>query len=151
VKAIRVSMYPPHPPHDPTTVVVREQDITVSIEDLVQQTAAGQPGVFHVFDQFDSNDDIVRTSIHGAERIRDEERNMAVLYYWLASFLPRMNPSGYLATKDPAPLGVVDIETTLAELAKHPNYRPDVTVRVRAKDGSLVDLLDGKTLVADAG
>lgn len=148
-KAIRITMYAPHD-LSPTTVVIMERDIDngMTVEELCDHHArVAMPGTFCVFDTFETEDDMVRASVHAGERIRqDDERNMAIAYYYNAALLRQVGEQGVLMNPRPAPLTVEDITTVLKALALHPNYRPTQTVQCTTMTGGpqLVMLTKGE-------
>lgn len=147
-RAMRVTMYAPHD-LSPTTVIMLESDITVSLDELAASTVRGAPGIFYVFDQFETEDDILRATIHGQERVREEEeRNMAILYYWTTGpALKQVKPSGVLVMPKPAPLTKSDIEPVMELVRKHRAYQGQ-RILITTADHELLEFTgDGKVKV----
>lgn len=148
-KAVRITMYAPHD-LSPTTVVIMERDIDngMTVAELCDHHArVAMPGTFCVFDTFETEDDMVRASIHAGERIRPEdERNMAISYYYNAAMLRQVADGGVLTNPAPAPLTVEDITAVLKALAFHPNYSSDKTIQCFTALGGhqLVELRNGE-------
>lgn len=144
MKVLRSTMYPPSI-DEPITIVAAAPSLKVSVE----EAAAGmeQPGMFVVSDIFELPDDTQepRLSVEGMKRqmtCSEDERNMAICYYWNAAQLARMNPGGGLANPSPAPLSVKQLEVVLRQLSKHPNYQKQTVICV-SKDRRVVQILGG--------
>lgn len=140
MKVLRSTMYPPSI-DEPITVVVSERSLRVSIEQAAAEVE--QPGMFVVNDIFESfTADDVKLTLEGAERQRanaENERNMAISYYWNAATLTKVIEGGSLTNPQPAPLTVEQIQVVLRQLHRHPSYRKQ-TVMCVSRDFRFVTL-----------
>jgi hypothetical protein len=145
---LRCSFYtPPITPGGslPTTVVVRDVDVTVTPEEWVAMMEADAAPIFVATEVFESPDTELPFAIKaGMERLRDgrveAERNMAIAYYWFTQQLARMKPGGGIVTQTrPAPFGMEDAKTVLRQIKAHPSWR-EQGVTIITDDGEGVGL-----------
>lgn len=159
MRAVRHTVFPD--PSNPVTAITVESEMKAdALTGIAEELTL--PGLFSLTEIFevkgvesgdDGTDALMKAIMQGGERVREraqQEVNMAVGYYWNADQLVKVKAGGVLMNPARAPFGVSDVETVLAQLAQHPNYKPGVTVRSTAEDGSLVSMKDGVTLVEDA-
>jgi hypothetical protein len=154
IKAVRHTVFAD--PSNPVTAVTLEGDLNIDPAKIEEElTLAGVFSITEVFDvpEAEIDGDALLTAIKlSGERVRErapEEINMAVGYHWNAEQLAIVREGGTLLNPATAPFGVSDVETVLTQLAQHPNYKPGVTVRCFAKDGTIVSMKDGVTMVED--
>lgn len=146
-------------PSNPITAITLESDMKDGALNGIEDELT-LPGVFSLTEVFevkgvesgDEGDALMKAIMQAGERVRErapEEINMAIGYYWNAEQLQKVRAGGVLMNPARAPYGVSDVETMLTQLAQHPNYKPGVTIRCTAKDGSIVAMADGRTFVED--
>ncbi len=148
MKAARISMYGPD--LEPVTAVMLEDQIRVSIEELVGEQRI-LPGGYVVCDVFETGDDgegetrVMRATleaVHRQEVSLDYEKNAAMLYHWNAMTLERVSEGGVLTGTLPCPLRVETIIDVLEQLAKHPAYRGQLVMAI-SEDQQFVTMRDG--------
>lgn len=151
------------PNQPPITTVMRDRDLKLGIEGTIEDLFKTPPGpsaierpiedevfdaVFFVYEVFDmQNADMPAATIEAKRRLDKralEEQNMAVLYYYNAQALVPVNDDGHLINPRPAPLRADDIDMTLKQLAKHPNYKPGQTIHCTSHDGIDVTMKAGE-------
>lgn len=159
MKAVRHTVFPD--PSNPVTAITVEGEMKNGALDNIEAELT-LPGLFSITEIFevkgvehgdDGTDALMKAIMQGGERVREraqQEVNMAVGYYWNADQLVKVKAGGTLMNPARAPFGVSDVETMLTQLAQHPNYKPGVTIRSTAEDGSFVSMKDGVTMVEDA-
>lgn len=149
-RAVRATMYPPPGyPGRLVMTVVRDVDVTVSLEEYVAKVA--QPGLFTLFDVFDVRDDcsIERATEMACERQRqraERETAMALFYHWNAGRLPMLRPGGVTTATRPAPLSVEELTEAMKQLARHPDYRSHTVIAI-AEDGTVLSMRNGEVAV----
>jgi hypothetical protein len=150
MRVLRISLWGPD--LEPLSMVVREHDMTLPLEEVVRQQVESPdaPGyVSHEILEVEEEDiaavtlGIVRRHAEQQER----ERNAAMLYWWDAAQLPRLTEGGVLTATKPAPLSVDEIRDALEQLARHPHYRGQLVVSI-AEDGRVVTMRDGAATVS---
>lgn len=149
MRAVRVSMYGPDIVQ-PITAVMFEDQISVTIEELVAEQAT-LPGGYVVCDVFETSDGgsveervmlgTLESLRRHAERV-ELERNAALLYHYDAEALSRVSEGGVLTATIPAPLDAETIIDVLEQLAHHPNYRGQLVMAI-SEDERLVTMRDG--------
>lgn len=142
MRILRYTMYSPD--LQPVSPIVRDIDMTV----LLEEAAYLQPGMFAIIDIFEmpDNSTLEQCIAGGLERMHeriDDERNMAMHYYWHAQQLMFAISTGVIANTRPAPLTADQLKVSLEQLATHPDYRRQ-TIRSIADDGTFVVLADGR-------
>lgn len=147
MKALRVTHWAPD--LDPVTIIAREDALKVSIEAMAETQRIA--GVFTIIDFFEVEDDgdAEGAAAIGAKRAAERfkvERNMAMLFYFDAETLARVNPGGVLTATLPAPLSKDDIVATLLQLAAHPNYHRSQSVLAISEDHEIVMLRGGEII-----
>lgn len=147
MNAIRHTIWPE--PTSPMTAIAQEEDFVNTVDPA---TELALPGIFSVTEVFEVPDgggltEAIAIACERAQERAECEMNMAVGYYWNADKLAITRAGGSLTNPSPAPYSVVDMESVLTQLAQHPNYKPGVTVRAVAEDGSVVVMKDGTTMV----
>ena len=152
-RILRASMYPPGG-DPPVTIVLREVDLTMPIEEAAKLNDE-MPGGFVITDIFElpgnpSIEQATFKAIELANAAQEREQDMALTYYYEASYLRNVAPGGVLAMTQPAPLSVEDLAVPLRQLANHPEYRNHTIVGI-SMDGKIVELRNGKVSVPDNG
>ena len=152
----RSSLYKSPLPEDfpPLGTILREQDMNCTIEQAIAE-APPVPGALIINDIFEVDHEVESPIEMGLlVRARLEERqqrelNMAMLYFWDAMHLERVNQGGVLSGTEPAPLNCDEVGYVLNQLKRHPNWRQQ-TVVVYASDMERVVLHpDGKVTFGD--
>lgn len=136
MRVMRASTYPPDS-LDPLTIVMRQCDSRMPLEEI----AADEFG-FTVLDIFEMEDEpsIAEATHEAAKRstgLLDEERNMAIMYYWLWSQFKTLAKGGIMMSDIPAPLTVEQIHYVHRLLRRLPDYK-NYTFMTFAKDGTPV-------------
>lgn len=138
---MRTTCWPPD--LRPFTVVVAERDVTMPLEEI------GRPeGFFFVKQDIFSHesDSLAMASVVGNSRMHaqlETERNQAIMFFWYAQQLPRVNPGGVVASTKPAPMTEGDIREVFKQLCDLRDYR-DTTLIAIAKDGTEVSMKEGR-------
>jgi hypothetical protein len=146
VKILRASMFPPDG-SPPATMVMRESDLNVTIEEAAK-TQEDFPGGFVICDIFElpgepTIEEATFRAIELVNAAQEREQNMALTYYYEASHLRFSAPNGVLAMTMPAPLSVDDLAVPLKQLANHPDYRNHTIIAI-SMDGKIVELRNGE-------
>lgn len=124
----------------PTTVVVSEADVTVPLDEI---SVPMETAMFVKDEIFELADDV---SVAGATLFATElcrknlrnERNQAIMYYWIAMQFQRVRERGVIASPKWAPLSVDEMKAVHKQLIEHPHYR-DQTLLAFAEDGTPVE------------
>jgi len=137
MKAIRITHWSPGPQYAPLTMAAYADSFKVPVEEIDDID-----GVLTITDVFEAEPDLetftlAQVAMRRAHRTHDDERNMAILYYWTLQHFRIMRPRGTIATIDPSPLSVEQIKTVFAQLGKAPGYR-DFTFATTSQDGTPV-------------
>lgn len=152
---LRCSLHtPPLGPGDlPTTIIVRDVDVTVSPEQWAERMTADAAPIFITTAVYELEGDdlsLEAAVAHGTDQMRERvhvEQNMAIAYYWFTHSFSKIAPGGTVAQKDPAPFGVEDAKTVLRQIGAHPAWQQQ-TVYIIADDGEFVVLKpDGSVAV----
>lgn len=163
MKVLRATMWPPPadngPPSakdGPVTMVMRDSDMTLPLEDVARHVSAPlvEGAAFIVLEVFTAPDgtSIETVTLEGQRRARKRaasEKNMAIAFYYYVGWLPRMNPGGVVTATKPAPLEADDLATVAEQLARQTVYQGQTVLQI-AKDGRLVWLRAGTVTIEDA-
>jgi hypothetical protein len=151
MKVLRCTMYPSPDPKDAVTVTISEKSGIEPLDKIA--TRMLMPGTFVVSDIFEVPDttDELHIALLGMKRLEDsaraqDERNMAISYYWNAMQLKKLAPGGTLANPKPAPLYGTQIEMVLLQLVKHPDYYGQ-TIMCIASDHEMVIINRNGTII----
>ena len=152
---LRSTMYPPPGTgNGPITTVLRETDLNCPLaEAIARMTAPLDLPLWVVADTF-----VVPpgTSIESAtfeaqrragERYEDE-KNMAIAFYWYLGALLRTVDAGVVSATLPAPLDADALRGVAVALAKQPAYRRQTLIQI-ACDGRIVRLANGEVFVEE--
>ena len=147
MKVLRATVFPrPVKGSFPLTTVVRDIDMTESLEAIRDYAEALDRTSLVVSDLFELPDDtdIVAATLAAERRVRkDVERNMATLFHWDAMTLEVTRPTSVISPTLPAPLGEEDAGVTLEALAEHPGYKGHAVV-VICEDWTILAMRHGK-------
>jgi len=152
VRILRVTRY--SSPESRATTIVREHDITVSIEEAIKQLTAPSVGfiVSEVFEMAGAPS--IEEAAFEAEKRRRlgafDEDNQAICYYWSVMQLRLLKGDGLLGMKDPSPLSVAQLEVVLRQIAQHANYQRQTIVAI-ASDARIVKMRGGEILCEMTG
>lgn len=151
MKVLRFTIYDPG--LEPATVVLRDIDLEVSIEEAIQ-VQEDLPSGFVTHEIFETEEiNIKRVTEMAIERMADtaeKDRNAAMLYWWDLAALERVAKGGVVTGTEPAPLSSGEVENVLRQLAKAPESEGK-TVLAIAEDYSIVRLLSGKVEIVGKG
>lgn len=151
MRVLRSSMWA-DPDNDPATIIVRDSDVTDSLESIREQlldppTGAGSEyRPFVTFDIFEMKDaEILGATQEAAQRQDlDRERDMAILFFFATqTVLPITNANGLWIAPDPSPLSLDQIELALNQVAMHPVYEQQKVVFL-SEDGERITLENGE-------
>jgi hypothetical protein len=136
MKVMRVSTYPPDS-LEPITIVMRQCDAAMPLEEI----ALDEFG-FSFMDIFemDGEPGIPEATFEAARRAEgnfDDERNMAIMYYWLWGQFRILKPGAIVLSDRPAPLSVEQIHYVHRQLRRLPDY-DGYTFTTFAQDGTPV-------------
>src|SRR5262245_8668071 len=123
MKVLRSTVYPPE--GVPLTVVMRDTDIKVPVEQAATMNQPPEALVVHDIFTVEDGSSIVEATFEGEERARlqrKHENNMAVLFYYNAAQLERIVDGGVLVNPAPAPLSADNIAAVFDQLREHPSY-----------------------------
>jgi hypothetical protein len=141
-----------HWPHSnmPVTVATTENDLTVTPVEMIEGMLDVGEGFF-THEMFEAPvDDIVLAGVECARRAEaayDDERNMAIAYYWYASTCRVVQPDGQVISDKPAPLTREQVAWVFRSLARHPNYKGQ-RIHVPLQDGTSIEMRKGEVLPA---
>lgn len=145
MRILRSSVYPHYRRgKEPLTTIVRDQDLKISIEEFI--AAMPSQDIFIINEILTVPDNSTFDWCLGyalAHINSQDEANMAMLYYFDADELHRINPGGTLAGTVPTPLSIEQVETVLKQLAKHSDYQQQ-TIKAIAQNGTIVTLIHGQ-------
>lgn len=147
VRVLRQALWSPK--LEPLIMCVREDDLTLTLEEFqARHDRLDNPGVFvsqEILSIPDGSDMLEATRrVDEAFRAKyQRERHQAMTYYWFGDKLRLLSSTGLVSTTERAPLSRAELRESLTQLAKHPNYKPGMTVQVHAEDGSIVKLYQG--------
>lgn len=136
----------------PFTTIISESDTRDTLESVrvTLMENAAERGVFTICEIREGASDPADASFSFIQEIDVErEKNMAILYYWVRQTMPQVNEGGAilpnpLAPGYPAPLTGKEVERVMEQIASAFDYRPSITVRVDAEDGSTLILKNGE-------
>ena len=151
MKIWRSSLYQDPFTFPPPTMSARECDLKAPIEEVLQTKKI--PGGLTIDEIIEVDHDVeeMEMGLLVVNRLKERQKaelNMAILYFWSAMQLERVNPRGVLATTKVAPLTVSEIITVLGQLQYHSNWKQQ-TVRVIAQCGEVVTLASDGAVVAE--
>lgn len=135
MKVIRATVYPPDS-LSPATVVMRQCDAAVPLEEIGEDEDG-----FVITDIFEVPDEqsFGKTVLDAMERVNlDDERNQAIMYYWLLGQFNIFADGAFILSDIPAPLTVEQIQYVHRALKRHTAYR-GFTFSTFAKDGTPVE------------
>lgn len=141
MRVLRSSAY--SPALKPLTTVMRDSDVIDTLESI----RAGIPredDVLVITDLFEMEDGVIEAATHAAlARLnRDEERNMAILYFWATMTLRSVTDEGMLVMPAPAPLSEEQVRAVFEQIVQHSAYRHQ-HVEIPAADGTRIVIEDG--------
>lgn len=148
MRAVRVSMYGPD--LEPVSVTMVEDQIIVSIEELVAEQRI-LPGGYVVCDVFETGDDgdgearVMRATLESVNRQAaraEDEKNAAMLYHYNAMTCARVTEGGVLTQTIPSPLSAETIIDVLEQVSHHPLYRHQLMVAI-SEDEQIITMRDG--------
>lgn len=147
MKFIRTTLW--QSPDDHAHVVMAPTDSNDALDDVFDDVLAkiAPPGAFFTLAVFEHPAEVVDPAVVQAamrlfDGVAEDERNMAILYFFDAATLLRIKPHGMLASTEMAPLTADQVEFTLKQLARHPNYQHQSCVTM-TKDLMIVSMKDG--------
>lgn len=149
MRVLRTTIFPdPRARKGPVTIVVRDSDIVVPLEEMVEQQRFLDPGSFVITDIFDMPDSGIEeaTRVAYAKRNEQDENNMAMLFAWTVMALATMKPAHIKMNKG-APLTVDQIVYTFEAVAHHPDYQGSIVETHSIKTGATVTLDSGVVTV----
>lgn len=144
MRVVRVSCYGPM--EGPLTMVMRESDLQVTIEEFVERTFTPGAFVAHEVFEVDPAPSILEATVEAGKRMTaryNTERDMALLYHWDGEALAKVLPEGVVAATKAAPLTNEEVECVLLQLAKHPLYKNQKVV-VISKTNDVISMQSGK-------
>jgi hypothetical protein len=148
VTVVRLTHWP-HP-DAPMTVATTENDLTVTPVEMIERMLAAREGFF-THEMFEAPvDDIVLAGVECARRAEaayDDERNMAIAYFWYANTCRMVHPDGQIISDKPAPLTREQVAWVFRSLAHHPYYKGQ-RVHVPLPDGTFIEMKEGEVLPA---
>lgn len=129
---------------EPLVTAFSPAELTIPLEDFYEQ--AKKPGSLLILDFFEAASLEMRDigpalEARNAER-EEEERHMAMLYFWSLSQLRLLQPRGLLAMPNPAPISADNIVLVLEQVADAPAYKHQ-TITAIAEDGRVIHMSDG--------
>jgi hypothetical protein len=136
MRILRSVMVTPMPELERMMVVVRDVDMAVPLEEI---NATGEFG-FVLEEIFEMPDDtsILNATIEAERRTNPEdERNMAILYYWTHMHFVMLKPGGIVMSTQPAPLSEEQIRYVWGMLASLTDYE-GYNFKTITKDGRSV-------------
>jgi hypothetical protein len=132
----------------PVIAVVRKDELTVSVEELISTWKQKDPTTLILVDEMEVQDDASDEQVgkamadRFAEKIQTEG-NMAAVFVWAASNFARLTPlTGVMSMKSLSPLTVEELEIVLKQVIRHPAYAKQ-TVVTFSKDGRVVRVVNG--------
>lgn len=141
-----------HWPHIdmPTTIATTEDDLKVTPVEAIEQMLEARQGFF-TYETFASeNSEIVSATVECAQRAEaayDDERNMAIAYFWYANACKMTHPHGQVISDKPAPLTREQMAWVFRSLAHHPDYKGQ-RIFVPLQDGTAITMQSGEVLPA---
>jgi hypothetical protein len=133
-----------------TTVATTERDLGVTPVEMIEQMLDARLGFF-THEMFDAPvDDIITATaecVRRAEEVHEDERNMAIAYFWYANALRMTHPDGRVISNKPAPLTRERMAWVFRSLAYHENYKGQ-GIHVPLQDGTFIEMREGEVLPA---
>lgn len=145
MRVLRSSMY--SPALAPMTVVIRDSDVTDTLESIRFGAIGHEPDAFVVTDLFETIDGGIDQATAFAmirmEERAEDERNMALQFYWATAQFQLLSGGGTLIMPEPAPLTPEQVRIVFEQIAKHSDYDHQ-SVQATAKDGTVVRIENGE-------
>jgi hypothetical protein len=146
ITVVRLTHWP-HPDM-PTTVATTENDLKVTPVEMIEQMLDARQGFFtHEMFEAPVDDIILATAecARRAEQAYDDERNMAIAYFWYANAFRMTVPDGQVISDKPAPLSREQMAWVFRSLAYHPHYKGQ-RIHVPLQDGTTIEMKEGQVL-----
>lgn len=148
MRVLRSTMYGPE--LSPLTTVVRDSDVTDTLESVRFGAPDSVPELFVATEIFEMDEASIEsattTALERMAPLHDDERNMAILFYWATAHLRlTKRGSGMLIMPARAPLSDTQVRATFEQILKHPIYQGQ-SVQSTAQDGTVVRIEDGEIL-----
>jgi hypothetical protein len=135
-------------PDKAMTVATTENDLKVTVVEAIEGMLDARHGFF-TYETFDAPvDDIITATaecVRRAEEAREDERNMAIAYFWYANALRVTRPEGCVISNKPAPLTREQMAWVFRSLAYHENYKGQ-DIYVPLQDGTAIEMKKGEVL-----
>lgn len=134
----------------PMTMVVREPDITVPLEEA-QQIMDQPPDMFIITEIFEADDSLdlagaAAEAILRYDTFAHDERNMSVLYWWMTRYFPLMANEGVIGTQRPSPLSADACALVFRALAQRSDYR-SFKLLTHTEEGDIVEYRSGQVFI----
>lgn len=150
MRVLRATLY--QPTQAPTTVVLRDCDLAVPIEEAVAAAQEGQEHASWISTEIFTVPE--GTSIVGAtlmaqqrlEQVAQREANMALAFYWYTATLARVKSQGVVTATLPAPLCAEDLLLVAQAIARAPGYEQQTVIQI-AEDNRRVVLSRGESRI----
>lgn len=149
-KALRVSVYgaPPVPGSEPMTVVTFEDNLVVTADGLAAEMRV--PGILVITEVFETSAaDELGATAEAMERIHPEERNMAVMFYWIIAAMHNVSREGFVGLTGPNPLTVDQTVEVFEQVRMHPLYDAQRISTPAGEDGTTWVILDGRQITTE--
>lgn len=144
MRVLRSTMYGPE--LAPVTTVLRDSDVVDTLDSIRTSMPDSVPEGFIATEIFEMDEASIESATTAAlgqmAPLHDDERNMAILFYWAAQHLRITSERGMLVMPAAAPLTEVQVRTVFEQIVKHPNYQHQL-VQSTAQDGTVVVIKDG--------
>jgi hypothetical protein len=135
-------------PDAATTVATTSKDLKVTPVEMIEEMLDARHGFF-THEMFDAPvDDIITATaecVRRAEEAHEDERNMAIAYFWYASALRVTRPEGRVISDKPAPLTREQMAWVFRSLAYHEHYKGQ-DIYVPLQDGTAIEMKAGEVL-----
>lgn len=145
MRVLRSSMF--SPALEPLTVVIRDSDVIDTLESIRVGAKDEALHYFIAHDIFETEDGSVEKATAFAmirmEERAEDERNMALQFYWATAQFQLLSEGGTLIMPEPAPLTPEQIRTVFEQIVLHPDYR-NQHVQATAKDNTVVTIENGE-------
>lgn len=145
MRVLRSTMYGPDLAH--VTTVVRDGDVVDTLESVRAGVPDSAPECFiatEIFEMDDADIDVATTTaLTQMAPLVDDERNMAILFYWTVHHLRLTVPHGVIIMPAPAPLSEQQVRATFEQIVAHPEYEHQ-RVQSTSQDGVTVLIEDGE-------
>jgi hypothetical protein len=145
MRVLRSSMF--SPALEPMTVVIRDSDVIDTLDSIRAGAKDEAPHYFVAHDIFETEDGSIEKAAAFAmirmEERADDERNMALQFYWATAQFQLLSGDGTLIMPEPAPLTPEQIRVVFEQIVEHPDYDHQ-SVQATAKDGTVVTIENGE-------